>query len=73
MKIIREIEGFKTYKEITFEIYVIESATNFYCTAKHVGWAMPCSENWKYPKKEFKTINQAINQHVKELYKRYRG
>lgn len=71
MKVIKEVVRKCTYKNRAFKVYVTESATNFYCSAQRIGFALPCSENWKYSKKKYKTIESAIDAHLKEVAQRY--
>ena len=71
MKVIKEVVKIGIYKKRYFNVHVTESVTNYYCTAKQIGWALPDSINWKYSKKEYKSIDEAVNAHMNEIAERY--
>lgn len=68
MKLIREITTTENYKgKYFFNVYISEYKTVYRITSKIIGYAMLCSENWKYSKKEYKTLDDAIQAHIKEV------
>ena len=52
------------------EIFVEEYATIWSISVKHFGWALCSIQDWRYSKKEFKTVFQALNQFKKETNNR---
>lgn len=70
MKVLKELERTECYNNIYFNVYVTVSATNYYITVKRIGWALPASDNWKYPKKQY-TLEQAILKHLEEVCERW--
>ena len=54
------------------EIFVEEYATIWSISVKHFGWALCSIQDWRYSKKEFKTVYQAFNQFILDANKRLR-
>lgn len=54
------------------EIFVEEYATIWSISVKHFGWALCGIQDWRYSKKEFKTVYQALNQFKQDANKRLR-
>jgi len=54
------------------KIFVEEYATIWSISAKHLGWALCSIQDWRYSKKEFKTVYQALNQFILDANKRLR-
>ena len=52
------------------EIFVEEYATIWSISVKHFGWALCSIQDWRYSKKEFKTVFQALNQFIQDANKR---
>lgn len=54
------------------EIFVEEYATIWSISVIHFGWALCAIQDWRYSKKEFKTVYQALNQFKQDANKRLR-
>lgn len=50
------------------KLYVTETPTLYLVSYKQIGYSMPGAVDWKYKKKEYKTIEKAIEAFCKEYY-----
>lgn len=70
MRYIREIDFYDDINGKLYVIYVEEYATIWSISARHFGWALCSLQDWRYPKKQFKTVYDAVEQFKKDANKR---
>lgn len=71
MKILREYEFQYNTEKGLVDVYVTESATNWYVTIKPVNYALPICLDWKVSKKESKNESEAFERIWADVKKRH--
>lgn len=71
MRFIREYSFYDDISSKRSEIYIDEYATIWSISARRLGEALCYAQDWRYSKKEYKTVHEALEQFISDANNRF--